>query len=218
MAVAVRTTEENAMSEQHPEDLEQLKHAPAVEGVPDLILRRWSPRAYADREIPSADLEKLFVAASWAASSYNEQPWRFFLGRKGDETYQKIFAALGEFNQAWAKTAPVLVLSIGKKTFSHNGAPNAYGLHDTGAATANLALQATALGLHTHSMAGFDKELARASFAVPSDYDMGAVTAVGYLGDPASLPEPYRKAELAPRTRKPVAEFVLSAWETPAAF
>jgi nitroreductase len=200
------------------EEIEKLKQAPAIEGVPELILKRWSPRTFADREVPSGDLERLFVAASWAASSYNEQPWRFFVGRKGDEAYKKIFDSLVEFNQGWAKSAPVLILSIGKKTFSHNAAPNAYGLHDTGAATAYLGLAATALGLHTHSMAGFDKELARASFGIPADFEIGAVTALGYLGDVSDLPADYQKPELAPRTRKPVTEFVFSAWETPAKF
>jgi nitroreductase len=201
-----------------PEEIEKLKHAPAIEGIPELILRRWSPRAFADREIPAADLEKLFVAASWAASSFNEQPWRFFLGRKGDGTYQKIFDSLVEFNQMWAKSAPVLVLSVGKTVFSHNNSPNAFGLHDTGAATANLALQATALGLHTHSMAGFSKDKARQLFGIPPEYEMGAVTTVGYLGDPSHLPEQYQRGEVAPRTRKPVAEFVFSEWEAPAKF
>jgi nitroreductase len=202
----------------HPKEIEKLKHAPDIDGIPELILRRWSPRAFAEREIPAADLEKLFVAASWAASSFNEQPWRFFLGRRGDETYKKIFDSLMEFNQGWAKHAPVLVLSVGKNVFSHNGSPNAHGLHDTGAATANLMLEATSLGLHAHSMAGFDKEKARGSFGVPPEYDMGAVTAIGYLGDPTSLPEQYRTGEVAPRTRKPVREFVFSEWEKPATF
>ncbi len=201
-----------------PEAIEKLKPAPPVEGVPDLILKRWSPRAFADKEVQDGDLERLFVAASWAASSFNEQPWRFFLGRRGDETYKKIFDSLVEFNQAWAKSAPVLILSIGKKTFSHNGAPNGYALHDTGAATAYLSLQATALGFHTHSMAGFDKDLARASFGIPSDYEIGAVTAVGYFGDPSILPEQMQQTEAAPRSRKPVSEFVFSGWETPAKF
>jgi nitroreductase len=204
------------LSDQSPEAIEKLKHAPAIAGIPELILQRWSPRAFADREIPIEELKKLFVAAGWAASSYNEQPWRFLVGRKGDETYKKIFSALVEFNQGWAKTAPVLVLSAGKKTFSHNGSPNKFALHDTGAATAYLALQATAAGFHTHSMAGFDQELARASFGIPSDYDLGAVTAIGYFGDPAVLPEEPRKSEVAPRTRKSIAEFVFSDWEKPA--
>jgi len=206
------------VSQISPDEIEKLKHAPAIEGIPEVILRRWSPRAFAEREISASHLEKLFVAASWAASSFNEQPWRFFLGRRGDETYKKIFDSLVEFNQGWAKSAPVLVLSIGKMVFSHNDSPNAFGVHDTGAATAYLALEATALGFHTHSMAGFNKDKARSSFGIPPEYEMGAVTAVGYLGDPSSLPEQYQKGELAPRTRKPVTEFVFSEWGRPATF
>jgi nitroreductase len=201
-----------------PEALEKLKHAPDEAGVEDFVRRRWSPRTYSDKEVTAAELKTLFEAARWAASSSNEQPWRFLVGRRGDETYQKIFNTLVEFNQSWAKSAPVLVLSVAKKTFTSNGKPNAYGLHDTGAASATLALQATADGLHTHSMAGFDREQARASFAIPSDYEIGAVTAIGYLGDPASLPEHLHKMEVSPRQRKPLEEFVFSAWEKPAQF
>ena len=200
------------------EAIEKLKHAPEEAGVDHLIRRRWSPRAYSDKEVPTAELKRLFEAARWAASSSNEQPWRYLVGRRGDDTYQKIFNALVEGNQSWAKSAPVLVLSVAKKTFTANGNPNPYGLHDTGWATANLALQATADGLHTHSMAGFDREQARASFAIPSDYEIGAVTAIGYFGDSASLPEHLHKMEVSPRQRKPLEAFVFSAWEKPAQF
>jgi nitroreductase len=199
-----------------PEVIDKLKHAPDGAGVEHLIRRRWSPRAFADKEVSADDLKKLFEAARWAASSFNEQPWRFLVGRRGDETYKKIFGALVEFNQSWAKSAPVLVLSVAKKTFSASGQPNRYGLHDTGAATTLLSLQATANGLHTHSMAGFDAEQARASFAIPSDYDIGAVTALGYFGDPESLPDQMQKTEVAPRQRKPLEEFVFSDWGKPA--
>ena len=200
------------------EAIEKLKHAPEEAGVEHLIRRRWSPRAYSDKEVTTTDLKKLFEAARWAASSSNEQPWRFLVGRRGDETYQKIFNALVEGNQSWAKSAPVLVLSVAKKTFTSNSKPNAYGMHDTGAASATLALQATSDGLHTHSMAGFDREQARASFAIPSDYEIGAVTAIGYFGDSASLPEHLHKMEVSPRQRKPLEAFVFSDWEKPAQF
>ena len=200
------------------QDVEQIKHGPAETGVEELILRRWSPRSFSDRKIDPADLKKLFEAARWAASSYNEQPWRFVLGIGGDETYTKIFDSLIEFNQGWAKSAPVLILSVAKKTFTQGGKPNYYGLHDTGAATAYLALEATALGLHTHSMAGFDHNQARAAFSIPDDFDIGAITAVGYFGDAATLPDQQRQMEEAPRVRKPIEQFVFSAWEQPASF
>ena len=199
-----------------PEEIEKLKHAPAVAGVEDLFLRRWSPRAFADNDVSNDDLKKIFEAARWAASSYNEQPWRFFLGKRGDATYQKIFDVLVEFIQGWAKSAPVLILSVASKKFAANGNPNQYAIHDTGAATAYLSLQAAALGLHTHSMAGFDHSRARKSFDVSAEYDIGAVTALGYLGDPTTLHDQLRAQELSPRQRKPLSEIVLADWDKPA--
>jgi nitroreductase len=204
------------MSANTSETIEQLKHAPETTGVEDLIRRRWSPRIFSDQEVPSEELTRLFEAARWAASSSNEQPWRFIVGRRGDETYKKIFDSLVEFNQMWVKTAPVLMVSIAKKTFTSNGSPNRYAMHDVGAASATLALQATADGLHIHSMGGFDQEQVRASFAIPSDYEIGAAIALGYFGNPDDLHERMRKNEVAPRERKPLEALVFSEWEKPA--
>ena len=200
------------------QELERTKRAIVDVPVHDLLLSRWSPRSYTDQTVSDADLKTLFTAASWAASSYNEQPWRFLVGRKGDETYKKIFDSLAPMNQAWAKSAPVLFATFGKKTFSHNGAPNGYGLHDTGAASATLSLQAQALGMHTHGMGGFDKETLRAFFGVPEDFEAGACWALGYLGDPGNVPDNFKDMEKAPRTRKPLESFVFSGWDQPASF
>jgi nitroreductase len=199
-------------------ELEKLKHAPAIPGVIEDILKRWSPRAYSDQPVTPESLKEAFEAARWAASSFNEQPWRFIVGHRGDETYKKIFDSLVEFNQSWAKSAPVLILSVAKKTFTQNGSPNGLALHDTGAATAYLALQATALGFHTHSMAGFDHDKALKAFNIPGDFQAGSVTALGYLGDSNTLPEQMRQSETSPRQRKPLSEIVFSEWEKPHKF
>jgi nitroreductase len=196
-----------------PEALKALKHGPADSGVDEIILKRWSPRSFANKPVSSADLIKIFTAAAWAASSSNEQPWRFLVGQKGDETYQQILSSLVEFNQAWAKSAPVLILSVAKRTFTQSGQPNAFALHDTGAASATLSLQATTLGLHTHGMAGVDRDKARAIFAVPEDFEVGAAWALGYLGAPEALTGELRARETAPRSRKPLSEFVFSTWD-----
>jgi nitroreductase len=200
------------------ETIESLKHAPGVAGMLQPVLRRWSPRAFAPRDVPAEDLKKAFEAARWAASSYNEQPWRFLVGHRGDPTYNKIMDALVPFNQSWANSAPVLILSVARKHFTHSGEKNLHAWHDTGAAMANFALQAAALGLHTHSMAGFDHENAKAAFHIPDDFDTVAVTAVGYFGDPDTLPEQMRKGEEQPRQRKDLKEIVYGEWAQPATF
>jgi nitroreductase len=196
---------------------DSVKHAHTDLPVHELIQSRWSPRSFTDQDVSDQDLKTLFTAASWAASSGNEQPWRFLVGRKGDATYEKIFNSLAEGNQLWVEGVPVLYASFGKKTFSGNGKPNGWLLHDTGAASATLALQAAAMGLQVHGMAGFDKETLRAFFGVPSDFEPGAVWALGYAGPPEGAPEKYRDAEKAPRTRKPLESFVFTEWDQPAA-
>jgi nitroreductase len=194
-----------------------LKAATTHSKVHALIRSRWSPRAFSDKEVPAGDLAAILDAARWAASSYNEQPWRFIVATKQDpEAYQKLLGLLLPFNQAWAKTAPVLILMAAKKTFTHNHTPNKYALHDTGAALANLFLQATALGLHAHGMAGFDYDRARSELKIPDDYETAAFVALGYAGSPDQLPDAQKKSELGPRSRKPLSEIVFTTtWESP---
>lgn len=195
-------------------EVDKLKHAPAVPGVLPLFLQRWSPRSFSDRDVSPADLRTLFEAARWAASSNNEQPWRYLVGRRGTETYKKIFESLGEWNRAWAGSAPVLLLGTARSTFTKDGSPNAYALHDLGAADATICYQATALGLHTHQMAGFDHAVARQLFNIPEDYHLGSIMVIGYLGDPSALQVEYqRNLETVPRTRKEINQFVFESWD-----
>ena len=194
-------------------EVNQLKQAPAIDGVLPVVLARWSPRSFADRDVSTADLRRVFEAARWAASSYNEQPWRFLVGTRNSSTHKKIFSTLIGFNQGWAGAAPVLILGVASSKFSHNGSPNAYALYDLGAASAILCLQAASLGLTTHSMAGYDQAAARQAFEIPESFTLGAVIALGYQGEPSALAHQELIAqEIAPRSRKPLNEFVLSEW------
>jgi nitroreductase len=148
----------------------------------DLIARRWSPRAFQDKPIDAATLGSLFEAARWSASCYNEQPWRFVVATKDHpEQFERVLGTLMPMNQAWAKTAWALAISAGKKTFTHNGTPNKWGIHDTGAALASMMLQATSAGLHIHAMGGFDPAKARAEFGIPEDFEPAAAIAIGYI-------------------------------------
>jgi nitroreductase len=198
------------------DEVNRLKTAPAVEGVLPVLHSRWSPRAFSDRDVAPADLAKVFEAARWAPSSNNGQPWSYLVGLRDSSTHSKIAASLAGFNQAWAPNAPVLILGVTRTTFAYNGGANAYALYDLGAATALLVVEAAALGLAAHQMAGFDHEAASQALEIPEDYALGSVIALGYQGEPAMLAnERLLAQEVAPRQRKPLKDFVFSAWGSP---
>jgi nitroreductase len=197
-------------------------HNPAKTDYPvhDLIQNRWSPRAFSDNPVSPETLRSLFEAARWAPSSSNEQPWAFIVGTKDDlETHNKILSTLVEFNQGWAKHAPVLAIAVSQMEFARNKTPNRNAFYDTGAAVAHLTAEATSRGLFVHQMAGFDPQKAIEVFHIPKGWEPIAVFAIGYPGDPNALPDKLRERELAPRSRKPISEFVMSRdWGHPAKF
>jgi nitroreductase len=193
----------------NPNDIPRIKLAPVSSAVHALARGRFSPRSFSKREIAPADLKLMLEAARWAPSCFNEQPWRFIVGANPrTATYAKLLSCLVESNRVWAAGAPVLMLTLGKRTFAHNGKPNRYGLHDAGMALAGLTLQANALGIFVHAMGGFDHQKSREAFAIPEDYDLGAAVAMGYLGDLTGLTEKHLAEEIAPRTRRPIEEIV----------
>ena len=193
------------------------KPADTQHPIHDLLRQRWSPRAFDDRPIEPGKLRSLFEAARWAPSSNNEQPWRFIVANKDYETeWNRLLACLVEGNRKWAYRAPVLILSIASLNFEDDSTPNRHAFHDTGMAVENLVLQATALGLSAHQMAGLDVEMARADLKIPSGYEPVAMIAVGYPGDLTSLPDRLRERELQPRSRRPISEWTFSGqWGAP---
>ena len=185
---------------------------PASVSVPihEIISHRWSPRAFESRPVEREKLHSLFEAARWASSSYNAQPWFYIVATKSDtENYRKILDSFVEFNQGWAMNAPVLAISVAHKAFD-DGRPNRHAFHDVGQASSGLAIQAAALGLQVHQMAGILPEKARELFAIPEGYEAVAGIAIGYPGDPAQLQGQLRERELAPRSRKPLDSFIFT--------
>ena len=178
--------------------------------IHEIIDERWSPRSFSEAEPAPETLRTLFEAANSSASCFNEQPWRFVVARKSNrEQWERMLGILVEKNQQWAKSAPVLGFSVGKKTFTHNGAPNRFGIHDAGMALSTMMLEAVALGLRVHGMGGFDPAKAREIFHVPDDFEIGAAFAIGYPAEP-------RPQE---RKRNPVSRVVFEDhWEKPANF
>lgn len=186
--------------------------------VHESIAKRKSGRAFSSKPVDTATIGSLLEAARWAASCSNEQPWNFILTEKEKPSgYDRLLGCLVDFNVQWAQHAPVLILSIARLNFASTGKPNRHAFHDVGQAAASLALQATALGLIAHQMAGFDSQKARDEFVIPEGFEPVAVIAVGYPGDSAGLSDKLRERELAPRQRKPLQDFVFSSgWGQPA--
>ncbi len=185
--------------------------------LPQLTQRR-SPRGYTNQPVSAETLQQLFTAASSAASSFGEQPWRFIVGSQetSPEAFQKILGTLAEFNQGWAKNASAIAIALAKKTFSHDSNPNAWAKHDVGQAVATLAIQGVELGVQIHQMAGFSQDAARTAFHIPADYDLVSVFTIGYPGNVEALPEALQQRELAPRTRKPLGEIMFEGgWPQP---
>lgn len=209
---------EDRRTHETPAVIEARKRARTDHPIHPILAGRWSPRAFAERSVESAALRSLFEAARWAPSSRNEQPWAFAVARKEEErAFARALACLVPGNREWARAAPVLALAFAKTAFDHGGEPNRTHLHDLGLAAAHFTFQAEAMGLHVHQMAGIDREAVRETYGVPDGWEPVTGIAIGYLGEPKALSEKRRRSETAPRTRKPLAEFVFSeAWGEPA--
>lgn len=189
--------------------------APSETPLSQAIAARWSPRSYLPDAVPEAALRRVLEAARWAASAYNEQPWQYLVTRKANEpeAYAKLLACLVPFNQGWANAAPVLMLACARMNFAEKGNPNRWAEYDTGQATSAMAIEAAALGLQIHQMAGFDAAAARTAFAIPEDVTPMAALVLGKPGPASALPEALAQRETAPRARKPAAElFFAGAW------
>lgn len=182
--------------------------------INSLVAKRWSARAFSDRPVEKQKIMSLLEAARWAPSSSNEQPWRFivFTSENNKERLDEARSVLSEGN-SYARKAPVLMCAVAKRTYTHSDRENRHHMHDVGAATAYMFLEAYNQGLAMHVMGGFDAEKARQLFEIPQGFEPATMIAVGYYRNPEMLSEKPREKELAPRSRKAVGEWAfLGRW------
>lgn len=186
------------------------KPANADSPIVDLIRERWSPRAFDDQAVAHADLLSLFEAARWAPSSGNEQPWRFVVADRHTDApaFDRLIASLNESNQVWARLAPIVGYSVASLAWQKTGKPNRHAWHDVGLSMSLLLVEATSRGLFVHQMAGYDTQKAREACGLPEGFEPVAAFVIGYPGPLDRLDDRNRAREIAPRTRRPVNEFV----------
>jgi nitroreductase len=177
-----------------------------------LIKRRYSPRTFADKAVEADKLERIFEAVRWAPSSMNDQPWHLIVGTKEEQkNYDRIFDSLVEFNQIWAKLAPVLVVIVADTLSAKTKKRNTAFAYDCGQAAAYFSLQAMEEGLFTHQMGGFSKEKITEAFDIPERFEPVSIIALGYKGKIEDLPENFREMEKAERERRPQSAFVFTS-------
>ncbi|OYP33112.1 nitroreductase family protein [Rhodopirellula sp. MGV] len=183
---------------------------PTRHSVIDSIENRYSPYRFSSEPVPQELLAQCFEAASWAASSYNEQPWRFLLaGRENATEFERMLGCLLEANQDWAKNAGALVLTAFRSKFTQNEKPNRVALHDLGQAVAHFALQATKLGLQVHQMAGVNLSQVRTEYQIPDPFEPATAFAIGFPAQAAPESETekqYANREQSARKRNPISE------------
>lgn len=182
------------------------KETPVDHPILDIIRKRWSPRAFSDLKVSQDDMNKIFEAARWAASSANEQPWSFYYAFHGTEGFKKLWECLDDYNQTWTAKAAVLIASVERKLNS-KGQPNDWSRHDVGLADAHILLQATALDIYAHPMAGFKRDKLVETLGLELNFEPVCMIALGYIGKSEKLEEPYRSREKLPRKRKAITDF-----------
>lgn len=175
--------------------------------VDQLFLSRWSPRAYDASNIPEQDLLTILEAGRWAPSAYNIQPWRFLYAHRADAHWHAFTSLLDRFNRQWATEASALIFVLSDTIMPGDGnrpdAPSNYNSFDAGAAWAQIALQATALGYAAHAMAGLIFESAPQVLAMPDRYRLEVAIAIGRRADVARLPKDLQSKEM-PSERMPL--------------
>ena len=180
------------------------------------IATRWSPRAYAATAVSDEALLCVLEAGRWASSCYNDQPWVFVAARHGTPEFAAMLATLLPFNQVWAANAPVLLYSVARTHFAHNGEPNKHAWHDVGAATATMAIEASARAMQMHGMAGYDAAAARSALAIPATHEPVTAFTLGFPGPASLLPEKLAEREAAPRARRDAATMLFrGSWNAP---
>ena len=173
-----------------------------------VIQDRWSPVTFSQKDVTREKLQSIFEAARWAASSRNEQPWRFIIVNRDSEDFSVMVNCLAEKNAEWAQNAPYLVMAIAKTRFARNNKPNRHAFYDTGQAVENLILQATELDLYAHQMGGFDLEKAVAVFAIPEGFEPVVIIALGYRDISEKTPKHLSEREKMIRTRIDFDQFI----------
>jgi coenzyme F420-0:L-glutamate ligase / coenzyme F420-1:gamma-L-glutamate ligase len=181
----------------------------------DAVKQRRSVRKYLPRQVSREIVSEVLVAAGWAPSAHNSQPWRFIV-LEDALVKQKLAEAMAD---AWAadlardgakiepqmrkerverfSNAPVLILGCftmdGLRKFPDTEkqmCERDLAVESFGAALQNILLAAHAKGLGAcwFCAPGFCKETVRKILNIPSAVEPQAFVAMGYPAEKPTVP------------------------------
>jgi len=152
-------------------------------------MRRRSVRAYTSKEVSEEEVEKLIEAARWAPSAGNIQPWEFVIVTNAETKRRLADAAL---HQTFIEEAPVVIVvcaNLERSSWGYGSrGVSLYCLQDTAAATENMLLAATALGLATCWVGAFHEDEAAKVINTPRNVRPVAIIPVGRAAEKPTAP------------------------------
>jgi nitroreductase len=149
----------------------------------ECVLARRSVRRYKPDEVPRELLERVVDAGRLAPTGRNEQPWAFVVVT--DAARRRQIAQITEYGKFMAD-APACIVVLCRDT--------KYYLEDGAAATTQMMIAATALGLSTCWVAGDKKAYAgriASLCGAAADFRLVSLIAVGYSDE---QPTPAKRA------------------------
>lgn len=153
----------------------------------ELVMQRYSVRAYSNNPVEQEKIDRCIEAARLAPSACNSQPWTFIVvndvekkSSLADTTSNKLLP-LNHFT----KQAPVMiVLVIEKPKFTAELGSfikdRDFSLIDIGIAAEHICLQAVSDGLGTCMLGWFNEKKVREILEIPSGKRIGLMITLGY--------------------------------------
>jgi len=165
----------------------------------DVVNARRSVRAYLPDMPSNEQIKKVLEAGMAAPSAGNRQPWEFIVVQKDQELKEAIVKTTYRGNswlngqtQSWLLEAPVLIIVCGvpQRSAARYGWEHTSKLiyQDTAAAIENMLLAATALGLASCWVGGYDMVALSALLKLPEFVPPLAILPLGYAARPQAKP------------------------------
>ncbi len=156
----------------------------------DVLKARRSIRGFKPDPIPETVLARVLEAVRIAPSACNLQPWKFLLVQSPAQ--QELVGSCYP-RGTWLRQAPLIIVALGNRNqaWKRLDGTSAHVI-DVSIAMEHLVLAATAEGLGTCWICAFDQALLHQKLGLAPEWDVVAMTPVGY---PAAEPRPFVRKE-----------------------